>query len=44
MVTFCILDANGVDEQLIGKNCGWACVNLMLTTGINIVKKSVKFF
>jgi hypothetical protein len=27
MVTLCILDANGIDEQLIGKNCGWAYVN-----------------
>jgi hypothetical protein len=27
MVTLCIPDANGVEEQLIGKNCGWACVN-----------------
>jgi hypothetical protein len=43
MVALCVLDANGVNEQLIDKYCGWGSVNLILTTDINIVKKNVKF-
>ena len=27
MVTLCIVDANGGNEQLIDKKCGWASVN-----------------
>ncbi len=49
MVTLCIpyangVDEHGVDEQLIGKYWGCACVNLMLTRDINIVNKIMKFF